>query len=248
MNIKYLLATLLIFIVVSCTPMPMYAQLVVADPASVSQRMTLFLEELSEALQERYSIEKQTDNTFELLKQNKETLTKLQNISNFVKTALVVKEIAEESNNVINKVKNISDKFSKLDKLTSEEVYNFLNFSIAFNEQVYDRFQESKKMSSSTTSSGEMTDYERLQILNNIKDEIVRMKKNLSNIESRFKKKNSYEEFSKQARAYTREALFMAFENKYDTEGIKKEKKSSKSSAKESNKKSNKKSSTTSKK
>ena len=70
------------------------------------------------------------------------------------------------------------------------------------------------------------------------------MKKNLSNIESRFKKKNSYEKFSKQARAYTREALFMAFENKYDTEGIKKEKKSSKSSAKESNKKS----STTSKK
>ena len=137
---------------------------------------------------------------------------------------MVVKEIAEESNNVINKVKNISDKFSKLDKLTSEEVYNFLNFSIAFNEQVYDRFQESKKMSSSTTSSGEMTDYERLQILNNIKDEIVRMKKNLSNIESGFKKKNSYEEFSKQARVYTREALFMAFENKYDTEGIKKEK------------------------
>jgi hypothetical protein len=238
MNIKYLLATLLIFFLLSCTPMPMYAQWVVTDPGSVSQRMTLFLEELSEAMQERYSIEKQTDNTFELLKQNKETLSKLQNISNYVKTALVVKEIAEESNNVINKVKNISDKFSKLDRLTQEEIYNFLNFSVAFNEQVYDKFQESKKMSSTNTSSGEMTDYERLQILENIKDEIVKIKKNLSSVESRFKKKNSYEEFSKQARVYTREALFMAFENKYDTEGIKKEKKSSKNSAKESNKKS----------
>jgi hypothetical protein len=93
-------------------------------------------------------------------------------------------------------------------------------------------------MSSSNTSSGEMTDYERLQILENIKDEIVKIKKNLSSVESRFKKKNSYEEFSKQARVYTREALFMAFEDKYDTEGIKKEKKSSKNSAKESNKKS----------
>ena len=59
---------------------------------------------------------------------NKKSLQKLQNISNFIKSALVVKEIAEESNNVIKKVKNINDKFSKLDKLTNEEIYNVLNF------------------------------------------------------------------------------------------------------------------------
>lgn len=238
MNIKYIIVSMLIFFLVSCTPMPMYAQLVVADPASVSQRMTLFLEELSEAMQERYTLEKQTDNTSELVEQNKKSLQKLQNISNFIKSALVVKEIAEESNNVIKKVKNINDKFSKLDKLTNEEIYNVLNFTVALGENVYDKVNESKKISSrSISSSGEMTDYERLQILNNIKDEIVKIKKNLSDVENRFKKKNSYEEFSKQARAYTREALFMAFEANNDTEGIKNTKTTSKSNSKSENKK-----------
>ena len=61
---------------------------------------------------------------------------------------------------------------------------------------------------------------------------IVKIKKNLSDVESHFKSKNSYEEFSKQARAYTREALFMAFEATNDTEGIKKTETSSKTTTK----------------
>ncbi len=239
MNIKYFLISILIFVMVSCTPTPMYAQWLVTDPSSITQRLTLFLEELSEAMQERYTMEKQTDNTSELVEQNKESLKKLQKISNYIKSALVVKEIAEESNNVIKKVKNINDKYSKLERLTKEEVYNVLNFTVDLGEQVYDKVKESKKMSSTSTKSGEMTDYERLQILNEIKDEIVNIKKSLTDVETRFKKKNSYEEFSKQARAYTREALFMAFESKNNTEGIKKEKTSSKSTSKSSSKKSN---------
>ena len=178
MNIKYFFISVLVLLMVSCTPMPMYAQFMVTDPASITQRLTLFLEELAEAMQERYSIEQQTDNTSELVEQNKETLKKLQKISNFIKSALVVKEIAEESNAVVQKVKNINEKFSELDELTKEEVYNVLNFTVDLGEQVSEKLKESKKMSSSTTSSsGEMTDYERLQILNNIKDEIVKVKK-----------------------------------------------------------------------
>lgn len=231
---------MLISLLVSCTPMPMYAQLVVADPASVSQRLTLFLEELSEAMQERYTLEKQTDNTSELVKQNKESLKKLQKISNYIKSALVVKEIAEESKNVMKKVKNINEKFSKLDKLTNEEVCNVLNFTVELGEQVYDKVKESKKTSSSTTTSGEMTDYERLQILNEIKGEIVKIKKGLTNVESRFKSKNSYELFSQQTRAYTREALFMAFESNNETDQIKKTKSSSTTSKQKTTKKSTK--------
>ena len=239
MNIRYFLISVLIFLVVSCTPMPMYAQIPVTDLSSISQRVTLFLEELSEAMQERYSIEKQTDNTSELVRQNDESLKKLQKISNFIKSALVVKEIAEESNAVMQKVKNLNKQFSKLDELTSEEVYNVLNFTVDLGEQVNEKLKESKKMSSSTmSSSGEMTDYERLQILTNIRDEIVKIKKNLTAVESRFKKKNSYEEFTKQARAYTREALFMAFEAQNDTEGIKKTKTSSTTKSKTQAKKS----------
>jgi hypothetical protein len=219
--------------------MPMYAQIPVTDLSSISQRVTLFLEELSEAMQERYSIEKQTDNTSELVRQNDESLKKLQKISNFIKSALVVKEIAEESNAVMQKVKNLNKQFSKLDELTSEEVYNVLNFTVDLGEQVNEKLKESKKMSSSTmSSSGEMTDYERLQILTNIRDEIVKIKKNLTAVENRFKKKNSYEEFTKQARAYTREALFMAFEAQNDTEGIKKTKTSSTAKSKTQTKKS----------
>ena len=233
MNIKYFIISVVIFLVVSCTPMPMYAQVPVTDLGSITQRVSLFLEELAEAMQERYSIEKQTDNTSELVQQNKESLAKLKKISNFIKSALVVKEIAEESNAVMQKVRNINQQFSELDELTSEEVYNVLNFTVYLGEHVSEKLKESKKMSSSSmSSSGEMTDYERLQILNNIKDEIVKIKKNLSDVESRFKSKNSYEEFSKQARAYTREALFMAFEATNDTEGIKKTETSSKKTTK----------------
>lgn len=235
MKLKYFFISILILLVASCTPTPMYAQWLVTDPSSITQRLTLFLEELSEAMQERYTMEKQTDNTSELVKQNDESLKKLQKISNYIKTALVIKEIAEESNNVMKKVKNINEQFSKLDRLTKEEYYNLLNFTVDLGEQAFDKVKESKKMSNSTQNNGEMTDYERLQILNGIKDEIVKLKKNLSDVEARFKSKNSYEEFSKQARAYTREALFMAFESKNDTKGIKKT--SSTSSKKTSTKK-----------
>ena len=106
MKLKYFFISVLILLVASCTPTPMYAQWLVTDPSSITQRLTLFLEELSEAMQERYTMEKQTDNTSELVKQNDESLKKLQKISNYIKTALVVKEIAEESNNVMKKVKN----------------------------------------------------------------------------------------------------------------------------------------------
>ena len=225
----------------------MYAQFVVTDPGSITQRLTLFLEELAEAMQERYTLEKQVDNSKQLLEQSKESLKKLQKISNYIKSALVVKEIADESNNVIKKVKNINDKFSKLDKLTNEEIYNVLNYTVELGEKVYEKVNESKKMSDSETKSGEMTDYERLQILNDIKSEIVKVKKSLTNVESRFKSKNSYELFSQQARAYTREALFMAFESKNETEGIKKEKNSSKKSSKDDTKSSSKKTTKSSK-
>ncbi len=229
MKLKYFLISVIVVLLVSCTPMPMYAQLVVADPGSLSQRITLFLEELAEAMNSRYTLEEQKDKTTELVEQNKESLEKLRKISNYIQTALVVQEIAEESNEVIEKIRNINEQFSKLDKLTKEEVYNVLNFSMDLSKQVLEKVSESKKMSKNGQKSGEMTDYERLQVLNDIKAEIVKIKKNLTEIEKRFKSKNSYETFTQQARAYTREALFMAFDATNDTEGIKKtDKKSSK--------------------
>lgn len=222
MKLKYFLISVIVVLLVSCTPMPMYAQLVVADPGSLSQRITLFLEELAEAMNSRYTLEEQKDKTTELVEQNKESLEKLRKISNYIQTALVVQEIAEESNEVIEKILNINEQFSKLDKLTKEEVYNVLNFSMDLSKQVLEKVSESKKMSKNGQKSGEMTDYERLQVLNDIKAEIVKIKKNLTEIEKRFKSKNSYETFTQQARAYTREALFMAFETTNETDGIKK--------------------------
>ena len=63
MKVRCFIISVLIFLVASCTPMPMYAQFVVTDPGSISQRLTLFLEELSEAMQDRYTLEKQAGNT-----------------------------------------------------------------------------------------------------------------------------------------------------------------------------------------
>lgn len=229
MNIKYFFISILIFLMVSCTPA--YAQWMVTDPSSITQRLTLFMEEIAEAMSSRYSLEKQTDNTSELLENSKKSLEKLQKISNYIKSALVIQEIAEESTEVMKKISNINSKFSKLDNLTEEEVYNVLNFALDLGEQISDKVKESNKVTKGNkTTSGEMTDYERLQVLNEIKDEIVKLKKNLDALEKRFKSKNSYETFSKQARVYTREALFMAFEVNNETEGIIKEANKSKKS------------------
>lgn len=229
MNKKYFFISILIFLMVSCTPA--YAQWMVTDPSSITQRLTLFMEEIAEAMSSRYSLEKQTDNTSELLENSKKSLEKLQKISNYIKSALVIQEIAEESTEVMKKISNINSKFSKLDNLTEEEVYNVLNFALDLGEQISDKVKESNKVTKGNkTTSGEMTDYERLQVLNEIKDEIVKLKKNLDALEKRFKSKNSYETFSKQARVYTREALFMAFEVNNETEGIIKEANKSKKS------------------
>ena len=48
---------------------PLFAQFVVSDPASISQRIALFMEELGEKLIDRNELVAQTFNTTEMLKQ-----------------------------------------------------------------------------------------------------------------------------------------------------------------------------------
>ena len=54
-----------------------------------------------------------------------------------------------------------------------------LNFSMDMSKQVLEKVSESKKMSKNGQKAGEMTDYERLQVLKDIKEEIVKIKKKL---------------------------------------------------------------------
>ena len=193
-----------------------YAQWVVSDPTSFAQRLSLFAEELYEIMTDRKELISQTANTGEMLQKTKEAIEKLQKVSNYVQGAKISLDIIKEGVALSNQVNKLHTDFSQLTHLTDEEMANAVCFSAELGDHVADMVAEAKEMLSSRKDKGEMTDYERIQLLKDIQKELKTLRGLLTSVQKRFKDKNSLALMDDYMQAMTTEAIFFGMENAWD--------------------------------
>ncbi len=208
---------ILLLILLTAVLAPSYAQVVVSDPTSFAQRLSLFAEELYEIMTDRQELISQTANTGEMLQKTKEAIEKLQKVSTYVQGAKISLDIVKEGVNLSKQVSKLNTEFSKLTHLTDEEIANAVCFSAELGDHVAEMVNEAKEMLNSRKDKGEMTDYERLQLLKDIQTELKTLRGLLSKVEKRFKDKNSVALMDDYMRAMTCEALFFGMGEAWDT-------------------------------
>lgn len=195
-----------------------HAQFVVSDPTSFSQRLSLFAEELYEIMTDRKELISQTANTGEMLQKTKEAIEKLQKVSNYVQGAKISLDIVKEGVNLSKQVSKLHTEFSKLTHLTDEEIANAICFSAELGDHVADKVSEAKEMLSSRKDKGEMTDYERIQLLKDIHAELKALRSLLTKVQNRFKAKNSLALMDDYMQAMTTEAIFFGMDQAWGTQ------------------------------
>ncbi|MBO7160057.1 MAG: hypothetical protein J6V62_01285 [Paludibacteraceae bacterium] len=208
---------ILLLILFSTMLVPAHAQFVVSDPTSFSQRLSLFAEELYEIMIDRQELISQTANTGEMLQKTKEAIEKLQKVSNYVQGAKISLDIVKEGVNLSKQVNKLHTEFSKLTYLTDQEIANAICFSAELGDHVAEMVNEANEMLTSRKDKGEMTDYERIQLLKDIKTELKTLRSLLSKVEKRFKDKNSLALMDDYMQAMTTEAIFFGMDQAWGT-------------------------------
>ncbi len=193
----------------------LFAQFVVSDPTAITQRITLFLNEMNEKLLDRNEMVTQTFNTTQMLKQAQEGIQKLQKVSAYVQGAKISYEIIDEGVKLAKQVQDIQQNVSRLTHLTDEEISNAICFSAELGDYIADKVEEANEMLSSKKDLGEMSDYERIQLLKSIKSELVKLRGILTDVQKRFKNKNAYALCEDYLRSLTCEMIFFAYDQKY---------------------------------
>lgn len=207
----------ILFLILFATMLdPVHAQFVVSDPASITQRLSLFAEELYEIMTDRKELISQTANTGEMLQKTKEAIEKLQKVSNYVQGAKISLDIVSEGFALSKQVTKLQSDFSKLTHLTNEEIANAICFSAELGDHIAEMVSEAKEMLNSRKDKGEMTDYERIQLLKDIKSELKTLRSLLSKVQKRFKEKNAIALVDDYMRAMTCEVLFYGMGEAWD--------------------------------
>ncbi len=206
--------TILITLVLMSS-LALHAQFVISDPASVTQRATIWFQEFAEMLKTFNETAQQTYNTGEMLEQSKRALEKLQKVSDFVQSSSLSIDIVNEGMQMAQQIQQINEHFGQLKSLTEQEIANALCFSIEIGEQVSEKVEEAKTMLGKKGNNGEMSDYERIQLLQKIKKDIKDIRAMLTKVQKRFKDKSSTALLDSYLRTMTNDVIFYGLAEQY---------------------------------
>lgn len=189
------------WVIVFAFTLPIRAQLPVTDLASIYQNVANFATDA-------YEQYKHTESLAKYIMLSEEALEKLQNVSNYVQQAKVSVEIIQEGVQLAKQVKNIQDEICGLQSLTDEEISNALCLSVELGEMIAEKIDQASEMAGKKVNKqgGELSDYERLQLLQNIKKEIKDLQEMLAKVQKRFQAKDAKE----QVQQYTNDMVTCA--------------------------------------
>ncbi|MBQ1850923.1 MAG: hypothetical protein II455_06940 [Paludibacteraceae bacterium] len=162
--------TSLIFLSVTIAVM---SQAVVTDPTSMAQRIALFLEEMEETISQSLDLAENSENTSKLLSLSKETAESLINVSNFIKTSRQVVEITEAEMRIAQKLRDYSARIKDMESLTLSEKVNVVNSMVNLGSEAMKRIKSALDMAKSGKIDAKLSDYERLQILSQVENEVL---------------------------------------------------------------------------
>lgn len=172
----------------------LHAQLPVTDPASISQRLILFLEQIEESMSQGMNLTEQVSNARELLNLTQSVQDDLKRVSDFISSAKEVAEIAEAGVRIVNKVDKYRLEIAALD-LGNDEQYYIMNSLVELGKKVGEKVAEGSKMSNTHSGDGSFNDYERLQMLKAVKAEVLAMESDIDDLFERCLSSTSYLSF-----------------------------------------------------
>lgn len=149
------------------------SQAVVTDPTSMAQRIALFLEEMEETISQSLDLAENSENTSKLLNLSKETAESLVNVSNFIKTSRQVVEMTEAEIRIAKKLRDYSARIKDMDSMTLSEKVNVINSMVNFGSEAMNRIKSALDMAKSGKIDAKLSDYERLQILSQVENEVL---------------------------------------------------------------------------
>ncbi|MBO4370765.1 MAG: hypothetical protein J5808_05330 [Paludibacteraceae bacterium] len=187
---------IIFFILCSLSLTRVLAQTVVTDPTSVAQRVSIFLEEMEEAVSSRLELIEQVENTRKTYELSVQAAEKLREVSEFIKTSAVACDIVSQGTSVTNKILSYKQQLSEMHSLSEEERYSVYCTLIEMGKHVADKVKEGMEMTQSKENGGEFTDYERLQMLKDVREELEWLNSSVETLFTRCVKENAFQDLS----------------------------------------------------
>ena len=189
------------------------AQATVIDATAVSQRLTLFLEEMEEAVEQRLTLLEQAESMRQHLALVQDAKKKLREVSHYVQTSAYTVDIVNYGTSIVKKVRSFRTEIAGLDGFTDEEKYNITLNMLQLADYGAGKVEEGVTLSKSNSSDGEFSDYERLQLLKDIRQELGDLDAQLDEVLSVTLSTNAYNELTSGLKDLAMKAIMFDFQN-----------------------------------
>ncbi len=148
-------------------------QAVVTDPTSMAQRIALFLEEMEETISQSLDIAESSENTWKLFQVTEESINNLKKVSSFIKMSRQFVEITDAEIRIAGKLEKYSERIRQMSTLSKDEKINIIASMINLGSAAVERIKNGIDIVKNNSSDAKLSDFERLQILSSLEDEIL---------------------------------------------------------------------------
>lgn len=154
----------------ACEAIP---QAIVTDPSSMAQRIALFLEEMEETISQSLDIAESSENTWKLFQVTEESINNLKKVSSFIKMSRQFVEITDAEIRIAEKLEKYSERVRQMSTLSKDEKINIIASMINLGSAAVERIKNGIDIVKNNSSDAKLSDFERLQILSTLEDEIL---------------------------------------------------------------------------
>ena len=202
-----------IFMIIIClTSTLAYGQgvAIVTDPTSMSQRAIQFMQEMEEAIEQRTQMLKQVAGLKNIYEQNSELIEYSKKASFYVQSSKEILQIIDLGTQAVKKQQRYRNEISHMEYLTKEERYYTVCALILVADKIKNLVSSGRKMvHKNDDKSGRFSDYERLSMIKDVKNDLYSTINTLDNVYYTAVNKNSYYKNKSEMRKLTED--FMTF-------------------------------------
>ena len=117
---------------------------------------------------------------------------RLKKVSDYVKESRDVLEMTRSGVRISQKMVDYKDRIMQLSNISDEEKYWILDMAMDIAEKAAERATEGLKITEQGASDGQFTDYERLQLIKNMKEQLLSLENDLDDLYSRAASYSNY--------------------------------------------------------
>lgn len=172
----------------------MSAQMVVSDPTSIAQRAMNFVDQMSEAIEEKYAMYEQIEKTVHQAELIKKNMDKFKKVMDWVKTGKEIISIIQTTEDISKELNSFRRYLIESDYLTEDEQYRLYSQGFEVYSDAMNSITDAKKYISDFKNEDDagLSSAERIELLSKIKEEVSSLKMKLRLIRIDAKKRIQY--------------------------------------------------------